>query len=291
MKKLITILIFGFLNSWLYADTVDIPGLIESRYQGEVAYTNTQGEYYLLASALDMGGSNPGLGQDLPIASVRKNIANKLNGTYPDKILKTPLTGIYELFYGEQVFYIDGTGRYIFKNGRLLSRKGENLSTDAYTKARELKAQQTLQLVSQIADSEMLVYPASKEQSWITVFTDVDCPYCSRIHSELDTYKKAGITVKYLFFPQAGEQSSAYSTFINVWCSQDPYTALEKAEAGQYISKIAVCQHPVDKHLALARQLGLTATPVIVMPDGTLIYGYKRPLEIIKLANLHNNRI
>jgi thiol:disulfide interchange protein DsbC len=126
------------------------------------------------------------------------------------------------------------------------------------------------------------------EYSVITIFTDVDCPFCRRIHEELDTYIKAGITVKYLFYPRAGRESSAYSSLVSVWCSDDRYTALEKVEAGQHIATKR-CKHPVDKHLGLAKRFNLLGTPAIFLQDGTLIVGYKRPDDLIKLAFLHSN--
>ncbi len=295
MTSRVTIITVGLaiittLFAPLYA--VDIPGIHRIEYQGEVAFTDNKREVLLVANALDMGGATSGLGADLSIDKVRQNMGDKINGKQPDVIVKTPLQGIYELYYAKQIFYVDGTGRYIFRNGRMVSSKGENLTDSALSHAAQLQAKKNLHYLSQIADNEMLVYPASLEQraerSVITIFTDVDCPFCSRIHEELDTYTKAGITIKYLFYPRAGRESSAYSSLVSVWCSEDRYAALEKVESGQHIATKR-CKHPVDKHLELAKKFRLLGTPAIFLQDGTLLVGYKRPDDLIKLALLHSN--
>ncbi len=282
-----------------------MPGIYQIDYQGETAFTDNKKEVMLIANVIDMGISSEnnreGLGADLSIQQVRQNIGNKINGKPPDVIVKTPLQGIYELYFAKQVFYVDGSGRYIFRNGRLVSFQGTNLTSIAQSNAAKIQARRNLKLLAQIADSDMLVYPASlelgsglssvsepiSELSSITIFTDVDCPFCRRIHSELQTYTKAGITVKYLFFPRAGQSSTAYTTFVSVWCSKFPKDALDKVEAGQHI-ETQNCNHPVKEHLQLAEAFGLIGTPAIFLQDGTMLIGYKHPEELIRLAITHS---
>ena len=38
----------------------------------------------------------------------------------------------------------------------------------------------------------------------VTVFTDVDCPYCARLHDRVAEYNALGIEIRYLAFPRAG---------------------------------------------------------------------------------------
>ena len=275
-------------TSVLYALT--LPGIIEVDYFGEKAYTNEKSKVFLIAKVIDMGGVSPGLGEDLPITTVRQNIGTKINNKAPDMITKTPLKSIYALYYGKRVLYVDGSGRFIFRNARLVSAEGEDLTLLAEARAARIQAGKNLKALTQIAESEMLVYPAFQgskaERAVMTVFTDVDCPFCRRIHQELEAYTNSGITIKYIFYPRAGRQSKAYQTFVNVWCSQDSYAAFEKAEAGQAIAT-GSCSHPVEKHLELAESFNLIGTPAIFLPDGTLIVGYRSPAELIKLVLTH----
>ncbi len=289
--KIINIIIAGLAILSLQSHAFEIPGINQVDYQGETAFTDHRNEVLLIANVIDMGGSSVGLGADLSIEQVKQNIGHKINAKQPDAIVKTPLQGIYQLYFARQVLYVDGTGRFMFRNGRLVSSNGTNLTSIAESNAAKLQASKNLKMLAQIADSEMLVYSAGSEHgaelTSITILTDVDCSFCQRIHSELSTYTNAGITVKYLFYPRAGRQSKAYTSFVSVWCSESPKIALDKVETGQHIP-IQTCDNPVNKHLELANAFGLIGTPVIFFQDGTMMVGYKPPKQLIKLALMHS---
>ena len=38
----------------------------------------------------------------------------------------------------------------------------------------------------------------------VSIFTDIDCTYCRRLHSEIDEYLAAGIEVRYFLYPRGG---------------------------------------------------------------------------------------
>ena len=38
----------------------------------------------------------------------------------------------------------------------------------------------------------------------MTVFTDIDCPYCAKLHSQIKQYEDEGIRVRYMLFPVPG---------------------------------------------------------------------------------------
>ena len=60
----------------------------------------------------------------------------------------------------------------------------------------------------------MIVFPAEKERHTITVFTDLDCGYCRKLHKEIDQFNAEGITVRYLMFPRAGVGSPSYDKVV-----------------------------------------------------------------------------
>ena len=43
----------------------------------------------------------------------------------------------------------------------------------------------------------MIVYKAAQEKHVITVFTDITCGYCHKLHEEMKDYNALGITVRY----------------------------------------------------------------------------------------------
>jgi thiol:disulfide interchange protein DsbC len=103
----------------------------------------------------------------------------------------------------------------------------------------------------------------------ITVFTDVDCPFCRRFHQQIAAYNAKGIAVDYLFYPLSihpGADKKAEA----VWCSQDRPNAFTAAMAGKDPGK-ATCPNPVGELTDLAKNLGIGGTPTIIAADGTQI--------------------
>ena len=264
-----------------------LPGLFKTVYKEEIAYTDVNEQYILTGKMFDMGGRNPGLGDDLPIETVKKNVGFLLFGRHPDEVRRTPLKGVYELIYDSRVVYVDGTGRFTFKGGELIGSHGENLTDKARQRAKIVAAGKNLDVLSKIKDDEMLIFPASTEKHKVTLFVDVGSPDSLRIYNDRDAYDKNGITARYVFFPRAGKHSKSYYTSINVWCSKSPYTALDKVYTGQSLP-ILRCKNPIDKHLSVSKELGLKVAPVIVLEDGTLMRGYHSPKIILEQIRKHN---
>lgn len=282
------ILVFFLTTSTTQAQRIlsPIPDLYQVNSGKQFYYEDAAGRYRLTGVLMDLGGSSVGLGEDLPIERVRQNIMGKFGDLQPDQIRKTPIRGIYELLFGKMVKYIDGSGRFLFRGAKLFSQSGDNLTAKALADAAKNTAKKHLALLKQIPQDKMLIYPAKNEKHVLTVFTDTNCSFCRQLHHDIPEYNRRGVTIRYLFFPRAGVDSSSYHTAISVWCSENQQQALDNIENGFAISS-QTCQHPVDKHLSLANQLNLLGTPVLMLENGELLYGYSSPDEIItKLLKL-----
>ena len=117
----------------------------------------------------------------------------------------------------------------------------------------------------------MVVYEPKDVKHMVTVVTDIDCPYCRRLHSEMDQYMANGIKVRYIFMPLKGQKD--VQTTVTVWCSEDRNGALDMAKSGVDLDPIK-CDNPIDRHLTLARAIGVRGTPAIILEDGTMLPGY-----------------
>lgn len=130
----------------------------------------------------------------------------------------------------------------------------------------------------------MIVYAPKQVKHTVTIFTDIDCPYCRKLHKEMQSYLDAGIEVRYLAFPRAGAGSESYKKAVSVWCAKNREEAMTRAKRGETV-KSESCKHPVDRHLALVQRLGVNATPTIFLENGRRIPGYvpaQRLLQILE---------
>ena len=125
----------------------------------------------------------------------------------------------------------------------------------------------------------MIWFAPEKYDHTVTVFTDIDCGYCRKLHNEMEGYNDKGIRVRYMFFPRAGVGSKSYQKAVSVWCSDDRRDALTKSKQGKQIP-MKTCNNPIDVHMALAQDLGLRGTPLVVLDDGTIQPGYAPPDKV-----------
>jgi thiol:disulfide interchange protein DsbC len=177
--------------------------------------------------------------------------------------------------------YVTGDGHY-FVDGRIVDLKTrEDLTEPRLSQARK-------KLVDGVGEAQMVVFePQGKAAHTVTVFTDIECGYCRKLHSQIADYGKEGIRVRYLFYPRAGKGSPAYQEAISVWCAGDAAarrTALTEAKAGN-APKEQTCANPVDRHMEIGEELGLRGTPAIVLEDGEMIPGYVEPRRLAARLN------
>lgn len=202
-------------------------------------------------------------------------IRKALGELAPDSIQATPVDGIYEVTVGPHLIYVTADGRYMFQGELIDVLKRESLT--------EPRRRQVVKgLLAKVSEDDMIIYEPAKPRHTITVFTDIDCGYCRKLHSEIQNYLDAGIRVRYMFFPRAGAGSLSWKKAEAVWCAKDRKTALTAAKNGKPID-MKTCANPIAEHMKLVEQLGARGTPFIVLEDGSTQPGY---LPAAKMSQL-----
>lgn len=207
-----------------------------------------------------------------------EGLKEKLKGLLPDheigELRPTPVGKLYEVEIDGQIYYLSSDGRYLVQGDVIDLKQRVNLTEERRKALRKA-------LLAQIPDEETIVFSPKNPKHTVTVFTDVDCGYCRRFHSQIEDYMARGIKVRYLFFPRAGKNSHSYEKAVAVWCSENRQEALTRAKRGEEIP-LKKCPNPVDRHMELARKFGLEGTPLLVLEDGTTIPGYVPPEQLAK---------
>lgn len=204
--------------------------------------------------------------------AIRTALSAIMPGVGPDKIEPSPIPGLFEVTYGPQLFYVSEDGRYMLQ-GHLF----DVTSRKDLTEARQGELRKAA--IDKIGEENMLIFAAEKPKHTITVFTDIDCGYCRKLHSEIKETNALGITVRYLFFPRSGMNTESYYKAETVWCSDNRQAAMTEAKNGKDLPR-KTCKNPIDKHMALVEAFGLQGTPAIVLEDGRMIPGYMPAKQI-----------
>lgn len=234
------------------------------------------------ADTADKPQASPQLSLDtLPELTV---VAAHIKGAKPGDLRVTPIAGIYEYRHGAELVYVTADGKFGFAGDLFRLSDRANLS-DA--RRRELR----LSLLTAVPESSMVVFaPASTPKYTITVFTDVDCGYCRKLHTQIAQYNQLGVKVRYLFYPRSGPDTDSWFKAEQVWCAPDRRAALTLAKQGAE-PKGAICKpNPVAEQYALGRAMGLTGTPGIVTESGDLLPGYAPPDELVQELQQESRR-
>ncbi len=197
---------------------------------------------------------------------IRNSLAKAMPDVTIESIEPSVIKGLFEVTIGANVYYMSEDGRYLLQ-GRLVDIEGKKDLTEARLSTRRLDA------LKQVNKDQMITFNAPQPRQEVFIFTDIDCAYCRKLHSELDQYLAQGISIHYLFFPRAGKNSDSYNKAVSVWCANDRAKALTEAKLGNDPEK-KTCANPVDAHLKLAFQFGARGTPLIVTEKGELLPGY-----------------
>lgn len=175
--------------------------------------------------------------------------------------------GIREVDVSGEILYISEDGKHLFQGDIYNIEKGMVNLTEKRRNATRKK------LMDAVDEKEMITFGDKDAKHTVTVFTDIDCPYCAKLHNEMDQYNAEGIRVQYLFFPRAGVKSPSGDKAIAVWCADDQQKAMTTAKSGGDVGKKS-CDNPVQAHFDLGQKVGVTGTPAIISEDGQLLPGY-----------------
>jgi thiol:disulfide interchange protein DsbC len=175
---------------------------------------------------------------------------------------------------GGTTLYATADGRYLVAGD--LYEIGDELVNIAEAK-RDAKRRD---LIAGIALKDMAIFPAQGDRrAVVTVFTDLDCGYCRKLHMEVPRLNQMGVEVRYLAYARTGVGSPSYDKLVTAWCSSNRQDAITRMKRGEELPA-KTCDNPVAKEYEIGRLAGLQGTPAIVLEDGRMLPGYMSADEL-----------
>lgn len=210
---------------------------------------------------------------DAELENVRAKLTSMFESIDPKSINPSPLDGWYVVQQGPIVAYVSADARYLLQGDIIDLETRANLTETARNDTRR-------RLMASLKEDEVITFSPETVKHTVTVFTDVDCTYCRRLHSQIGEYMEQGIEVRYLLYPRNGPASKSWSTSEQVWCAANRNAALTAAKADSNFESSECDATIVQDHYVLGKEVGLSGTPAIVLEDGTLIGGYMPPAQL-----------
>src|SRR5262245_59534284 len=179
----------------------------------------------------------------------RVEVAAKIPGTKPDELRATPIPGIYELARSGDIAYVTSDGKYAIAGDLYDMASNDNLTE----KTRRVER---TKLISSVPEAQMVVFAPKDPKYTVTVFTDVDCTYCRKLHSQIAEYNRLGIKVRYMAYPRGGPDTEGWERTEQVWCSTDRSEALTRAKHGEALKGPKTCAaSPVAREYAVGQEV------------------------------------
>ena len=203
-------------------------------------------------------------------------VEERIRGLAPNAdsiaISETPIPGILMVQVAGDIVYATADGRYLIQGRVVDMETREDLTEGAKSELRR-------ELMAGIDTSRQITFAPEEPVYDLTVFTDIDCGYCRKLHAQVDEYNEQGISIHYMAFPRAGIGSRSYEKAVSVWCAEDQQEAMTQAKAGADPDP-AQCDNPIAEQYQLGMELGVSGTPALLTSDGQLIPGYVPPEQL-----------
>ncbi|MDE4454232.1 disulfide isomerase DsbC N-terminal domain-containing protein [Psychrobacter sp. DAB_AL62B] len=206
-------------------------------------------------------------------ASVKSDILANMEAL-KNMSAKTPFfyTAVPGVIWGATLegvpFLLSDDAQYITDGEISVIENGQFIGLDE-----TFEKQKNQSVFATLADKQLINYPAtSPERAVIYVATDVNCPYCRRLHQQLPMLNAKGVTVKTIGYPIYEESPKQMR---GIWCqgSEDGRRkAFDKAMLqGKMTPAAASCTTDnVTANREKAAGLAVMATPAIYREDGVL---------------------
>jgi len=194
-------------------------------------------------------------------------------------IQESDVRGYYTVnFKGLEPLFISKDGKYLI-SGDILEITDSGLINKSEIRRNNLRKES----LAQIDQTEFISFKPSEIKHEVFVFTDVDCGYCRKFHSQIKEYLDLGIQVNYLAFPRTGTDSESFNKIVSAWCSSNPNKSITELKLGYKIEENICDNNPVQEHFNLGNSLGVSGTPSIITSEGRMIPGYVPPEELMGL--------
>lgn len=198
--------------------------------------------------------------------AIRQALTKSMPSVKVGTVKPSEINGLFEVTVGGNIVYVSGDGKYLIQGHLVDVAARTDLTEEKLSGARK-------QALENLGVDKMIVFKPKVSKYTVSIFTDIDCGYCRKLHSELDQYMAEGITIQYLFFPRAGKGSDSYHKAVSVWCADDRKAALTAAKKGE-TPPAKTCDNPVDEHMQLAEEFEVKGTPMMVTEKGNIFPGY-----------------
>jgi thiol:disulfide interchange protein DsbC len=136
---------------------------------------------------------------------------------------------------------------------------------------------------SKIALDNALLIGKADAPKKVVIFSDPDCHFCANLHKSILSVVEANpdVAFRIILFSRNNDPATILKTQA-ILCSRS-LPMLDNAYAGKPVPAPECTTDAASLNAKIAAAVGVVGTPVLVMPDGRLIPGFREPDAILRL--------
>ena len=205
-------------------------------------------------------------------------LRNRIGNAEIGDAQETSVENVWQVQLGNRYVYLLEDGKFALIGDLINLENGRNLTEQS-------RRVDVVETISEFSDEDFITFAAKGEtKATLNVFTDTSCPYCQKLHSEIDQLQQAGITVRYLPYARGGKSGPGYATLKSVWCAEDRNKAMTDAKNERFEglpSGDCAQSAMIDRAYRAGNRLGIQGTPALIKSNGEKIEGYVPYRELI----------
>lgn len=231
-------------------------------------------------------------------SETENRILEALNQARPEleftDVRPSPIEGLYQVqVSGGPILYVTPEADKMIAGDIFSIERGgfSRLEDPALVERRQ-------QLISRLDEdgSSINFTPEGETKAVVYVFTDVDCGFCRRLHQQIESYRDGGTTkpgyndlgieIRYVAYPRAGVSSPSGQKLETAWCADDQRGTMDRLKNLEDVDFISCETDPVAAHYQSGSEIGVSGTPALLLPDGTMQAGYVPPEDLAQVLGL-----
>jgi thiol:disulfide interchange protein DsbC len=195
-------------------------------------------------------------------ATIKQNIESRFPGSHVLDVQPTDISGLYEVFMGDQIVYADSTADHLLIGNLLDTKNKENLTQARFNEHGRIdfKTLPTAQAIKVVKGNGSRTF---------AVFSDPDCPYCQQLEKSLLSVND--YTMYVYLYPIASLHPQAPVKAHTIWCAPDraqAWTEWMKDKKLAATNKTCTAD-PIDSLQKLGDTLHINSTPTLFFANGS----------------------
>jgi thiol:disulfide interchange protein DsbC len=177
----------------------------------------------------------------------------------------------------KHIVYIDFSENFVIAGNVVRLADRSNITRNKLMESRRVD-------LTTISVDNAIIMGNPKAPKKAFVFTDPQCPYCKKLHPELQKVVETDPDIVFFIklFPLVKLHPDSLRISQSIIC-ENSLELLEDSFNGKPIPDPTCDTDAIDRTIELARDLGITSTPTMILPDGRVAPGYKKAEDILKL--------